>query len=115
MPRSGWSPGIVPYGADETAYLVVDNFSNGAVYREAEIENADLETVVSNLLTGQYNNPLRVVAFNTLEHWSDDVSADIATEIQTRCDKEGVPVPEHLVDFVAAHRPPTRQLTLRLV
>jgi hypothetical protein len=113
MRTNGWSPGIVPYGADETAYLVVDSFSNGTVYRETEIENADLETVISDLLTGQYNNPLRVIAFNTLEHWSDDVSGDIAAEIQTRCDIEGIPVPEHITDFVEAHQRPTRQLALR--
>jgi hypothetical protein len=33
-----WSPGIVPYGADETVYLVVDSFASGTVYRETEIE-----------------------------------------------------------------------------
>ena len=115
MPRSGWSPGIVPYGADETAYLVVDSFSNGTVYRETEIEKAECETVISDLLTGQYNSPVRVIEFNTLEHWSDDVSVDIAAEIQVRCDIAGVPGPEHVRDFVEAHRPPTRQLALRLV
>jgi hypothetical protein len=115
MPRKGWSPGIVPFRADETAYLVVDSFSNGTVYRETEVEKADLETVISDLLTGQYNSPVRVVAFNTLEHWADDVSADIAAEVQTRCDIAGVLVPEHVKDFVEAHRPPTRQLALRLV
>jgi hypothetical protein len=115
MPRNGWSPGIVPFGADETAYLVVDCFSNGTVYRETEIETADLETVFSDLLTGQYNSPLRIIAFNTLEHWADDVSADIAAELQTRCDIAGVPVPEHLGDFVKAQLPPTHQLALRLV
>ena len=114
MPRNGWSPGIVPFGADETAYLVVDSFSNGTVYRETEIEKADLETVISDLLTGQYNRPLRVIAFNTLEHWSDDVSSDIAAEIQTRCDIDGVPVPEHLADFVQEHQPRTRQLRFGL-
>jgi hypothetical protein len=105
-----WSPGIVPFSADETAYLVVDSISNGTVYRETEIENADLETVISDLLTGQYNCPLRVIAFNTLEHWSDDVSSAVAAEIQTRCDIEGVPVPEHLADFVQEHQPRTRQV-----
>ena len=107
MPRTGWSPGIVPYGADETAYLVVDSFSNGTVYRETEIEKTDLETVISDLLTGQYNSPVRVVAFNTLEHWSDDVSADIAADLQTRCDIAGVPVPDHVRDFVEAHTRPS--------
>jgi hypothetical protein len=43
---------------------------------------------------------VRVVAFNTLEHWSKDLLADVAAEIQTRCDIDGEPVPEHLKDFV---------------
>jgi hypothetical protein len=55
------------------------------------------------------------VAFNTLEHWSEDVSSDIAAEIQLRCDIDGVPVPEHLTDFVQTHVHPLRQLILRLV
>ena len=74
-----WTPGVVPYGADETAYLVVDSFGAlGSVYRETEIERADAETIISDLMTGQFSNPVRVIAFNTLEHWSKDVSADIA-------------------------------------
>jgi len=48
MPGNGWSPGIVPFGADETAYLVVDSFSNGTVYRETEIENADALKIVQS-------------------------------------------------------------------
>jgi len=32
-------------------------------------------------LTGQYGNPIRVVAFNTAERWSEDVSEDVAREI----------------------------------
>jgi hypothetical protein len=26
MPRTGWTPSIVPCGADQTVYLVVDGF-----------------------------------------------------------------------------------------
>jgi hypothetical protein len=26
MPRTGWSPMVVPYGADQTVYLVIDRF-----------------------------------------------------------------------------------------
>ena len=115
MPRTGWSPNTVPYGADQTAYLVVDRFSSGSVYRETEIERADLETIISDFITGQFNDPVRVVAFNTLEHWADDVSEDIAQEVQTRCDIAGEPVPEHLRDFVENYALTTRQLALRLV
>ena len=116
MPGTGWTPRIVPYGADQTVYLVIDRFGGlGTVYRETEVERADLETIITDLMSGQFNDPVRVVAFNTLEHWSEDVSGDIATEIQTRCDIEGVAVPEHIHDFVASLTGPTRQLALRLV
>jgi hypothetical protein len=67
------------------------------------------------MISGQFNNPVRVIAFNTLEHWAEDVSADAATEIQTRCDMDGLPVPEHVHDFVQSNRPLARQLALRLV
>jgi hypothetical protein len=116
MPSTGWTPKIVPYGADQTVYLVVDRFGQlGSAYRETEVERTDLETIITDLMSGQFNDPVRVVAFNTLEHWSEDVSKDIADEIQTRCDIEGVAVPEHVRDFVASYTGPTRQLSLRLV
>jgi hypothetical protein len=115
VPSTGWTPRIVPYGADQTVYLVVDRFGrHGSVYRETEVERTDLETIITDLLSGQFNDPVRVVAFNTLEHWSEDVSKDIAIEIQTRCDIESVAVPEHVSDFVASHKGPIRQLSLRL-
>jgi hypothetical protein len=115
MPRTGWTPSLVPYGADQTVYLVIDRFAGlGAVYRETEVERADIETVIADLMSGQFNNPIRVVAFNTLEHWSLDVSRDIALEIQTRGDIEGEDVPEPIRDFVDGHLGPDRQLTLRL-
>ena len=99
-----WSPGKVPYGADQTVYLVVDSFgAAGARHRETEIERADLETVISDLLTGQFNAPVRIVAFNTLEHWAEDVSQEVAEGIQTRCDIEGEPAPEYVRDFVESH------------
>ena len=112
----GWTPGVVPYGADQTVYLVVDSFgARGSVFRQTEIERADLEAVISDLMTGQFSNPVRVVAFNTLEHWSNDVSAEIAQEIQTRCDIEGNDVPEHIRDFVDGYIEPTKQPSHRLV
>ena len=105
MPRTGW---MVPYGADQTVYLVVDRLSRqGNVCRE--VERTDPEAVIADLLSGQFNDPVRVIAFNTLEHWSSDVSRDIAVEIQTRCDIEGAAVPEHVEDFVHDHAEPASQ------
>ena len=115
MPRTGWSPSTVPYGADQTVYLVVDRLGSGGIYRATEIERSDLETIIRDFMTGQFNEPVRVVAFNTLEHWADDVSKDVAQEVQTRCDIAGEPVPEHIADFVDTYAGPKRQLALRLI
>jgi hypothetical protein len=44
----------------------------------------DRETIIRNLLSGQFSNALRVVAFNAAEGWSRDVSEDIAGEVLER-------------------------------
>src|ERR1700730_13530210 len=107
MPRTASTPTTIPYGADQTVYLVVDRFSSGSVYRETEIERTVFENIISDFITGQFNDPARVVAFNTLEHWADDVSKDVAQEIQARCDIAGEAVPEHIQDFVDTYAGPT--------
>ncbi len=90
-------PSIVPYGADQTVYLVVE--AEGFA-RETTVERADIETVITELLSGRFSNPVGILAFNTLEHWTDDLSKDVAQEIQCRCDIEGDRVPDYLEDFV---------------
>jgi hypothetical protein len=111
MTEKGWSPTLVPYGADETVYVVVDRFRAGCdIYREAELERTAPETIIADLMSGQFNDPVRVFAFNTLEHWASDISAEVAAEIQIRCDIDGEPVPEHLVDFVEHHAASARPL-----
>jgi hypothetical protein len=64
------TPTSVP-SYDVTVYLVFDDFGKlGRAYRETDEEDTELETVIANMLTGQYTNPVRVVAFNTAEGWS---------------------------------------------
>jgi len=105
----GGSAGTVPYGADQTTYVVVDSLaSSGSGGLERQVECEDLETVVSEFIAGQFRDPLRVVAFNTLEHWSQDLSSDVAREIQTRCDIDGIPVPDHVRDFLERHAASSR-------
>ena len=101
MRRSGSTPSIVPNGDDQNVYLVVDDFGrNGRAWREADVEATDLETVILDLLEGQYKNPVRVVGFNTAEGWSQDVSSDVAHELRQRCDLQMRDVPFFLQDFV---------------
>jgi len=74
------SPSIVPPGGDQDVCLVLDDFGSGLgrAWREADVEHTDLETVVTDLLDGQYSNPVRIIAFNTAEGWWRDVSEDVA-------------------------------------
>lgn len=115
MPKSSWTPSIVPRGDDQNVYLVVDDFGrNGRVYREADVETTDLETVVIDLLDGQYRNPIRVVAFYTAEGWSQDVSEDVAQELRRRCDLQLRDVPSNIQEFVEGYDGHDPQLALRL-
>jgi hypothetical protein len=69
------SPSIVLPGGDQDVYLVLDDFgSDGRAWSETDVEHTDLETVITDLLDGQCNNPVRVIGFNTAEGWSRDAS-----------------------------------------
>jgi hypothetical protein len=117
MRRSNWTPSIVPTGGDQTVYLVAEDFGrSGRAWREADYDATDLETVLQGLLAGEYLNPVRVVAFNTAERWSDDVSEDVARELRRRADLEMCDLPSSITDFVERYEiREWRQLTLRLV
>lgn len=114
--RSGWTPSIVPNGHNETVYIVEDDFGrSGRCFRETEIGCEDLESTIKDLISGEYNDPVRVVAFNIAEGWAQDVSEDIAREIQRRHDLLAEDVPSHIQRFVERHAGHERQFTLRLV
>jgi hypothetical protein len=115
MRRSSWTPSIVPNDNDATIYLVADDFGRlGRAWREADYEATDLETVIQDVLTGQYTNPFRVVAFNTAERWSEDVSEDVARELRRRCELQMCELPASISDFIERHEgTDRRQLTLR--
>ena len=113
--RRSWTPSIVPHGSDETVYLVLNDFGSlGRAYCETVEGRSDLESVISDLMSGQYDNPVRVVAFNTAEGWSEDISEDVAREIMRRLGLAGEVLPLSLDAFVDRHLGSDRQLTLRL-
>jgi len=115
MRKSNWTPSIVPRSDDRSVYLVLDDLGRqGCVWRESDAETADLETVIRDLLTGQYTDPVRVVAFNTAEYWSEDVSADVAHELRRRCDLQQRDIPFFLQDFVDRHEGRYRDIQLPL-
>ena len=115
MRRSNWTPSIVPAADDQNVYLVLDDLGSiGRVWRETDAETTDLETVIADLLTGQYKNPVRVISFNTAERWSQDVSAEVAHELRHRCDLQLRDIPFFLQDFVDRHEGRYRDIQLPL-
>jgi hypothetical protein len=110
-----WTPSIVP--GDQTVYLVMDDLGRlGPVWREADAKATDYETVIQEMLSGQYKDPIGVFCFNAAEDWSRNVSEDVAKEIRLRCDLQLTDVPSSVQDFVERHeRYDRQQLTLRLV
>jgi hypothetical protein len=100
MGKRGWTPSIVPNDHDQTIYLVMDKYKSGSVWHQTDAERSDLEAVIMGMLEGEYQNPVRVVGFNTSEKWSEDVSADVAHELRRRCDLQLRDVPFYLEEFV---------------
>src|SRR5689334_18528186 len=79
------SPSIIPHEADHDTYLVLDDFGHmGCSWRETDAQSSDREALIRDLVEGQYRHPVRIVAFNTAEGWSRDVTADIASELRRR-------------------------------
>jgi len=56
-----------------------------------------------------------VIAFNTGEGWSRDVSCEIAADVLRLADLEGRELPGSTAEFVDFYTRPDRQLTLRLL
>jgi hypothetical protein len=78
------TPPLAPsaFRYDTTVYIVLNDFGKlGSAYVETDEAQADESTVISDVIAGHYSNPLRVVAFNTHEGWSRDVTEDIAHKI----------------------------------
>jgi hypothetical protein len=68
------SSSIAPHDQEQDTYLVLDDFGHHGRLWRANESAADRETVIRDLLAGEYHYPLRIVAFNTTEGWSRDVT-----------------------------------------
>jgi hypothetical protein len=74
-----------------------------AFLKEYDPAEADATTVVRNLLQGQYDRPLRVLALNADEGWSRDVSEAIAAKVWDVVEHEGRELTSGTLAFVEAH------------
>jgi hypothetical protein len=78
-------PSLVP-SLNEDVHFVLCAFGRaGLAYVETDPAEGDATTVVQNLLHGQYERPLRVLALNADEGWSRDVSEADRNHVTMRC------------------------------
>ena len=97
------TPSVVP-NADGAAYIVLDDFGDiGVYFRETDYRDCDRASVIRDLLQGQFHNPVRVIAFNTAEGWSADVSEEIARAVLERARAEDATIPRRVQAFCERH------------
>lgn len=78
------SPSIAPHGPEQDTYLVLDDFGptfTARASRRTDENAADRETVIRNLLAGEYSSPARIVRF---KGWCRDATKDLADEVRRR-------------------------------
>ncbi|MHC2666599.1 hypothetical protein ACMA5K_24065 [Bradyrhizobium diazoefficiens] len=109
------SPSIVPTDRlDRDIYLVLEDFGAraGCAWRETDETDTDLETILTDLLSGQYAYPVRIVCFNPGEGWSRDATSDVADALAQRATDTDAEVPSALQNFIAANA--TRRFDVQL-
>jgi hypothetical protein len=102
------SPSMVPQDADHDMYLVLlDAFGTwvGRAWRETDDDEGTYrEMLIRDLLHGVYSHPVRVIAFNTSDGWSRNITTEIAGELRQRRD-EGEIIPssvQHLLEMAGS-------------
>jgi hypothetical protein len=58
------SPSIAPHGPEQDTYIVLDDFGGRLrrVWRETDENATERETLIRDLVSGQYSRPVRIVA-----------------------------------------------------
>ncbi|MCA1381319.1 hypothetical protein [Bradyrhizobium sp. BRP23] len=109
------SPSIVPADRlDRDIYLVLEDFGArvGCAWRETDEAYTDLETILQDIISGQYAYPLRIVCFNPVEGWSRDATAEVADALADRAANTDGEITPALQDFINANA--TRRFDLQL-
>ena len=85
------TPPLAPKLTDNvTIHIVLNDFGErGRAFLETDELVADEWTIISKIISGEYSNPVRLVAFNIAEGWSRDVTEDIAGAVLERAESEG--------------------------
>jgi hypothetical protein len=105
---------LVPSLDADLHFVLCDFGRSGLAYVETDPAEANAGIIVENLLHGQYERPLRVLALNAEEGWSRDVPEAIATKVRDVAEHEDYELTQGTLDFIDAHIGRVRQPTVPL-
>jgi hypothetical protein len=95
------SPSLAP--SFDAVHLVLCDFGKlGTAYAETEPTYSERQAV-DDILSGEHDAPLEVLAFNISEGWARDVSEDVAGLVVERARSEQRVLAEGARNFVEKH------------
>src|SRR5262249_42993752 len=95
---------LASFTPEQDLHFVLCDFGrSGHAYVETDPTRADASTVTRNLLDGQYNRPVRVLALNVEEGWVRDVSQIIAAKVRDMARDAERELTSGTLDYIDAH------------
>jgi hypothetical protein len=80
-------------------HLVECTFGRVPTFVETDLVSSTESTVIGRLLEGQYERPRRIVAFDPVEGWAEDVSENVARALVKRAYEGRIILPRHTAEF----------------
>jgi hypothetical protein len=93
-------PPVVPALDLELHFVLCDFGTLGTAYVETAPTEVDRDTIIRNMMTGEYDHPLHVIAVNPAKGWARDVSEDIARALIETAVRGGQSLPPGTQSFV---------------
>ena len=93
-------PRLVPALDLDLHFVLCDFGALGTAYVETVPTEVDRDTIIRNMMSGEYDHPLHVIAVNPAKGWARDVSEDIARALVETAVRGGQSLPPGTQGFV---------------
>src|SRR5260370_35035806 len=80
---------LVPALDLDLHFVLCDFGALGTAYVETVPTEVDRRTIIRNMMSGEYDHPLQVIAVNPAKGWARDVSADLARALVETAERGG--------------------------
>src|SRR5258708_33593435 len=81
-------------------FVLCDFGALGTAYVETVPTEVDRDTIIRNMMSGEYDHPLHVIAVNPAKGWARDVSEDIARALVENAVRGGQSLPPCTQSFL---------------